>query len=40
MVYETESPPDTDDEYDAMEDVRIRADESHGTLGQNFSKGF
>jgi hypothetical protein len=26
VVYETESPPDTDDEYDAMEDVRIRAD--------------
>ena len=28
VVYETESPPDTDDEYDAMEDVRIRADAS------------
>uniref|UniRef100_A0A2N9G976 Aminotransferase-like plant mobile domain-containing protein n=1 Tax=Fagus sylvatica TaxID=28930 RepID=A0A2N9G976_FAGSY len=28
VVYETESPPDIDDEYDAMEDVRIRADAS------------
>ena len=28
VVYETESPPDTDDEYDAIEDVRIRADAS------------
>ena len=28
VVYETESPPDTDDKYDAMEDVRIRADAS------------
>ena len=28
MVYETESPPDTDDKYDAMEDVCIRADAS------------
>ena len=28
VVYETESPPDTDDEYDTMEDVRIRVDAS------------
>jgi hypothetical protein len=28
VAYEPESPPDTDDEYDAMEDVRTRADAS------------
>ena len=28
VVYETESPPDTDEEYDAMEDVRTRFDAS------------
>ena len=28
VVYETESPPDTVDEYDAMEDVRTRFDAS------------
>jgi hypothetical protein len=28
IAYEPESPPDTDDEYDAMEDVRTRADAS------------
>ena len=28
IVYETESPPDTDEEYDAMEDVRTHFDAS------------
>uniref|UniRef100_A0A2N9FYN5 CCHC-type domain-containing protein n=1 Tax=Fagus sylvatica TaxID=28930 RepID=A0A2N9FYN5_FAGSY len=28
VAYEPESPPDTDDEYDAMEDVRTRVDAS------------
>uniref|UniRef100_A0A2N9FA29 Aminotransferase-like plant mobile domain-containing protein n=1 Tax=Fagus sylvatica TaxID=28930 RepID=A0A2N9FA29_FAGSY len=28
VLYEPESPPDTDDEYDAMEDVRTRVDAS------------
>jgi hypothetical protein len=28
VAYEPESPPNTDDEYDAMEDVRTRADAS------------
>ena len=28
VLYEPESPPDTDDEYDAMEDVHTRADAS------------
>ena len=28
VVYATESPPDTDDEYDAMEDIRTHADAS------------
>jgi hypothetical protein len=32
VAYVTESPPDTDDEYDAMEDVRTRAD---GDIARN-----
>jgi hypothetical protein len=28
VIYAPESPPDTDDEYDAMEDVRTRVDAS------------
>jgi hypothetical protein len=28
VIYASESPPDTDDEYDAMEDVRTRVDAS------------
>ena len=28
VLYEPESPPDTDDEYEAMEDVRTRVDAS------------
>jgi hypothetical protein len=28
VLYEPDSPPDTDDEYDAMEDVRTRVDAS------------
>ena len=28
VIYAWDSSPDTDDEYDAMEDVRIRADAS------------
>ena len=28
MIYARDSSPDTDDEYDAMEDVRTRADAS------------
>ena len=32
IAYVTKSPPDTDDEYDAMEDVRTRAD---GDIARN-----
>ena len=37
MVYASESPPDTDDEYNAMEDPRTRADQ---VIAENLQRRF